>query len=90
MADEVRTLATKAKESSDHIFSLVQRIDERTQAVLNQIGALSTDATELREASKVLEQSFEFSSISIAKLMFSGYQSMAYAHAAASILELHA
>lgn len=90
VADEVRTLATKAKESSDHISSLVQRIDERTQAVLNQIGALSTDATELREASKVLEQSFEFSSISIAKLMFSGYQSMAYAHAAASILELHA
>ena len=90
VADEVRTLATKAKESSDHISSLVQRIDERTQTVLNQIGTLSTDATELREASKVLEQSFEISSNSIDKLMLSGYRSMAYAHAAASTLELHA
>ncbi|WP_425642165.1 methyl-accepting chemotaxis protein [Marinomonas gallaica] len=89
VADEVRTLATKAKESSDQISNLVLRIDERTQAVAKQIGGLNTSATQIKESCLSLESSFNRTAQNSAQLTTASYLSMTYAHIAATVLELH-
>lgn len=89
VADEVRTLATKAKESSDQISNLVLRIDERTQKVAQQISGLNTSATQVKESTLSLESSFDRTAKNSAELTTASYLSMTYAHAAASALELH-
>lgn len=89
VADEVRTLATKAKESSDKISTLVLRIDERTQTVADQIGGLNTSATDVSESSRRLEASFERTAQNSDQLSKASYLSMTFAHLTSSMLDLH-
>lgn len=89
VADEVRTLATKARESSEQISNLVLRIDERTQMAAQQIAELNTSATQVKESSLKLESSFDRTAQNSAQLTKASYLSMTYAHAASAALELH-
>ncbi|BFM50508.1 methyl-accepting chemotaxis protein [Marinomonas sp. THO17] len=88
VADEVRTLANKARESSEHISTLVQKIDSHTNLVGQQIDALYTDSLATNQSCEKLSESFQHTAQHSQKLMSSGYQSMAHAHLATSILDL--
>ncbi len=88
VADEVRTLANKARESSEHISLLVQRIDENTNKVSRQIDGLHNDTISTNQSCERLSLSFNDTAAHSEKLMASGYQSMAYAHVAAAVLDL--
>lgn len=88
VADEVRTLANKARESSEHISLLVQRIDENTNKVSQQIEGLHSDTISTNQSCEGLSLSFNNTAAHSEKLMASGYQSMAHAHLAAAMLDL--
>ena len=88
VADEVRTLANKARESSEHISTLVQQIDAHTNKVSQQIDALHNDSLTTNQSCERLSNSFQDTAQHSEKLMSSGYHSMAYAHLAAGILDL--
>lgn len=88
VADEVRTLANKARDSSEQISALVQRIDERTAKVSTQIETLHSVTIEVNESCSRLESSFKETAKSSDELMGAGYYCMAFAHGAGSLLEL--
>lgn len=89
VADEVRALATKSNDSSEKIAALVQSIDERTNKVSQQIENLHQVTLNVSESCENLSESFKKTAVSTDELMSAGYQSMAFAHMAASLLEIH-
>tara|TARA_R110001606_G_scaffold311871_2_gene458691 strand:+ start:938 stop:2017 length:1080 start_codon:yes stop_codon:yes gene_type:complete len=89
VADEVRTLATKAKDSSEQISVLVHRIDNRTIKVSQQIEALHHAALNVSQSCKNLDISFQKTAENSKALMEVGYKSMAFAHTSSSLLELN-
>lgn len=88
VADEVRSLANKTRESSENISALVQRIDERTTLVCGQIELLHCSSQKVSDSSSALAASFQNTASNIAMLMESGYQSMGFAHMSSAVLEL--
>lgn len=89
VADEVRSLATKSRDASEQISTLVNRINGSTAKVSEQIEGLHTSTIEVSQACDRLSQSFEKTATSSSELVKVGYQSMAFAHSAASLLELN-
>ncbi|MEP0072536.1 MAG: methyl-accepting chemotaxis protein [Marinomonas sp.] len=89
VADEVRALATKSRNSSEQISTLVNRIDESTTKVSEQIEDLHTSTLDVSQACEKLSESFKKTAASSGELVKVGYQSMAFAHSAASLLELN-
>lgn len=89
VADEVRSLANKAKKSSENISTLVVRIDERTSQVSQKIEKLRLSVEETHTSFIDLKTSFSNTAINTKNLMTSGYLSMAFAHTSSSILELN-
>lgn len=89
VADEVRTLATKAKDSSEQISALVHRIDNRTIKVSQQIEQLHHDTLDVSQSCELLDTAFKKTATSSQTLMTVGYKSMAFAHVAAALLELN-
>ncbi|MGB7392746.1 methyl-accepting chemotaxis protein [Marinomonas sp.] len=88
VADEVRSLANKAGQSSESISSLVQRIDERTHLVYQQIDGLHHNSQALNHSCSALATSFSNTAKDTSVLTKSAYQSMAFAHLSAAIVEL--
>lgn len=88
VADEVRALATKSRDSSKHISTLVNRIDERTLKVSQQIEELHSITLGVNQSCAQLSQSFQNTAHNSEQLMSAGYKSMAFAHTATSLLEL--
>lgn len=89
VADEVRALATKSRDASEQISTLVNRIDDSTTKVSEQIEGLHSATLDTSQACERLSQSFEKTATSSGELVKVGYQSMAFAHSAASLLELN-
>jgi len=89
VADEVRTLANKARESSEQISALVQRIDENTNKVGKQIDDLHHETLASSHSCEQLSLSFSKTSIHSEQIMTSTYRAMAHAHMAFSILDLN-
>ncbi|WP_111637380.1 methyl-accepting chemotaxis protein [Marinomonas shanghaiensis] len=89
VADEVRTLATKAKDSSEQISALVSRIDNRTIKVSQQIEKLHENTLSVSQTCENLNHSFNKTAESTQGLMEASYKSMAYSHVCASLLELN-
>lgn len=89
VADEVRALATKSRDASEQISTLVNRIDDSTTKVSEQIEGLHNATLDTSQACERLSQSFEKTATSSGELVKVGYQSMAFAHSAASLLELN-
>ncbi|WP_212652570.1 methyl-accepting chemotaxis protein [Marinomonas sp. CT5] len=89
VADEVRSLANKAQQSSENISTLVIRIDDRTSQVGQQIEKLRLSVEETHSSFLDLKASFSNTAINTKSLMTSGYLSMAFAHTSSSILELN-
>lgn len=89
VADEVRALATKSRDASEQISTLVNRIDDSTTKVSKQIEGLHTSTIHVSQSCERLSLSFEKTATSSNKLVTVGYQSMAFAHSAASLLELN-
>lgn len=89
VADEVRTLANKARESSEQISTLVQRIDERTTKVSDQIETLHSATVSVNDSCHRLDVSFAKTAHSSDELTTAAYYSMAFAHKSASLLELN-
>jgi len=89
VADEVRALATKSRNASEQISTLVNRIDESTTKVSGQIEDLHTSTLDVSQACEKLSESFSKTAASSGELVKVGYQSMAFAHSAASLLELN-
>lgn len=89
VADEVRTLANKARESSEQISTLVNRIDERTAKVSQQMDSLHLSAQSVNDSCRTLDSSFRQTASNAEKLMDAAYRSMAFAHTSASLLELN-
>ncbi len=88
VADEVRALATKSRDSSEQISTLVNNIDERTNKVSLQIGNLHSLTVDVSESCKSLSSSFDKTAKNSEELMEAGYKSMAFAHTASCLLEL--
>ena len=89
VADEVRSLANKAQQSSENISALVIRIDERTSQVGQEIEKLRLSVEETHSSFLDLKASFSNTTANTKNLMTSGYLSMAFAHTSSSILELN-
>ncbi|MCV2401915.1 methyl-accepting chemotaxis protein [Marinomonas sp. C2222] len=89
VADEVRALATKSRDSSEKISTLVNRIDESTTKVSEQIENLHVSTLSVSDACGKLSESFKKTAINSGALVKAGYHSMAFAHSAASLLELN-
>ncbi|WP_321160362.1 MULTISPECIES: methyl-accepting chemotaxis protein [Marinomonas] len=89
VADEVRTLATKAKDSSEQISALVHRIDNRTLKVSQQIESLHRATLDVSRSCNDLDTSFQKTAESSQTLMEVGYKSMAFAHTSSALLELN-
>lgn len=89
VADEVRTLANKARDSSEQISTLVQKIDGHTNAVSGQIDTLHRSVSAASQSCEQLDQSFRLTAQDAENMMSAGYHSMAFAHGAASLLELN-
>ncbi len=89
VADEVRALATKSKDSSEKISTLVKSIDTSSSKVSKQISSLHESMVNAGAASNKLKDSFAKTANSTEILVTMGYQSMAFAHSAASLLELN-
>jgi methyl-accepting chemotaxis protein len=89
VADEVRTLATKAKDSSEQISALVHRIDNRTVKVSQQIEQLHHDTLGVSQSCDLLDTAFKKTAASSQGLMEVGYKSMAFTHVSAALLELN-
>ncbi|ETX12411.1 chemotaxis protein [Marinomonas ushuaiensis DSM 15871] len=88
VADEVRALATKSRDSSEQISTLVNNIDERTNKVSLQIANLHNLTVDVSESCKSLSSSFDKTAKNGEELMEAGYKSMAFAHTASCLLEL--
>ena len=89
VADEVRTLATKAKDSSEQISALVNRIDNRTIKVSQQIEKLYESTLHVSQTCEDLDRSFKKTANSTQNLMEVGYKSMTYSHISSALLELN-
>ncbi len=89
VADEVRALATKSRDASEQISTLVNRIDDSTTKVSEQIDDLHAATLDASQACAKLSESSEKTATSSGELVTVGYQSMAFAHSAASLLELN-
>ena len=89
VADEVRTLATKAKDSSEQISALVSRIDNRTIKVSQQIEKLHENTLRVSKTCEDLDRSFKKTANSTQTLMEVGYKSMTYSHISSALLELN-
>lgn len=89
VADEVRMLANKARESSEKISILVKGIDDGTNKVSQQIDVLYQSALTLTKSSEWLEKSFTKTTHDSEKIMKASYYSMAFAHSSSALLELN-
>lgn len=89
VADEVRALATKSRDSSVQISELVLRIDESTTTVSQQIESLYHSTLAVSKSCELLGESFENTVQKTGELVEVGYKSMAFAHSATSLLELN-
>lgn len=89
VADEVRSLATKSKNASEQISTLVQRIDDRTTKISGQIEGLHASTLHASQSSKTLNDSFNKTASNSQELTKVAYQSMAFAHSASALLELN-
>lgn len=89
VADEVRALATKSRNSSEQISTLVNRIDESTTKVSQQIEDLHNSTRHVSQSCERLSSSFKQTAINSGELVKVGYQSMAFAHSASALLELN-
>jgi len=88
VADEVRALATKSRNSSEQISTLVNRIDESTTKVSQQIEDLHNSTLDVSQSCERLGHSFKQTAINSSELSKAGYQSMAFAHSVSTLLEL--
>lgn len=88
VADEVRTLANKARLSSDQISILVQRIDTSTSEVSSQIESLHNETLTISQSCEHLDESFKSTVMDSDALMAAAYYSMAFAHTSSMLLEL--
>ena len=89
VADEVRALATKSRNSSEQISALVNRIEGSTTKVSQQIESLHNSTLHVSQSCERLSHSFKQTAINSGELVKVGYQSMAFAHSASALLELN-
>ena len=89
VADEVRALATKSKNASEQISTLVQRIDDRTIKISGQIEGLHDSTLHASQSCERLNSSFNKTASNSQELTKAAYQSMAFAHSASALLELN-
>ena len=89
VADEVRALATKSKNASEEISTLVQRIDGRTTQISGQIEGLHGSTLHASQSCERLNDSFNKTAFNSQELTKAAYQSMAFAHSASALLELN-
>ena len=88
VADEVRGLASRARESSDEISTLVQRIQITTGEVDRRIKALNEEITSHHDHSLNIQLSLSETSKSSEDIISSAYKAMLYGHTSSSLLEL--
>ncbi|MDH2432134.1 methyl-accepting chemotaxis protein [Pokkaliibacter sp. MBI-7] len=88
VADEVRELAKRARESSEEISELVQKIHHHTLQVDTRIEALSQQALQVQQVSASTAASVHQTASQTSQLMNSVYRSMAHGHCSGSQLEL--
>lgn len=88
VADEVRGLASRARESSDEISTLVQRIQTTTAEVDRRIKALNEEITLHHDHSLNIQLSLSETSQSSEHIISSAYKAMLYGHTSSSLLEL--
>ena len=89
VADEVRALATKSKNASEQISTLVQHIDNHTVKISKQIEGLHDSTLHASQSCERLNDSFNKTATNSEELVRAGYQSMAFAHSASALLELN-